>query len=110
MTIKSPTMSRSHKGLKQVLDRALDKGTVADARLRVKIGKLELVRLRAITILSSFETAARHSLTLPAGINYNAKGWKKITGMDSCPQCSKKVLVQELKEGCPWCGFRLGGV
>lgn len=106
--MKTPTLRQSNRGLKQILDRALDKGVVLDAKLRAKLGKLELARIRALTILTSFETAAKHSLTLPTGINYSAKGWKKITGMESCPQCSKRVFIKELKEGCPWCGFRLG--
>lgn len=107
--MENPTIHKSKKRLKQVLDRVLDKGIVTDIKLRAKLGEIELLRMRALTILSSFETAAERSIELPSGVDYSAPGWKKVTETEACPQCNKRVQIEELKEsGCPFCGFRLG--
>jgi len=70
------------------------------------IGICELgVKVRAA--LASFETAAKYGLEFPSGTNIETAAWKEAAkGKEECPQCSKKVLADELmNEGCPWCGW-----
>jgi len=58
--------------------------------------------------LPSFETAAKYGLEFPSGTNYETDAWKKAqTEKEECPQCGKKVPLDELmNECCPWCGWR----
>lgn len=99
----------SHLGLKQILERALDKGVVIDAGIRARLVNLELLRIKARILLASFETAARYDLGFPSGINYNTQAWRDLVEKEACPQCSKRVEIEELRKGCPWCGYKLGG-
>lgn len=97
-----------HEGVKQVLDRMLDKGIVVDARVRAFLVDQKLIEVRAIITLASFETAARLVLPFPKGINFETRAWKELLTKEACPQCKKKVFEEELRIGCPWCGYKLG--
>ncbi len=93
--------------LADVIDRVLDKGLVINADICVSIAGVELLGIKIRAALASFETAARYGLEFPSGTNYEKAAWKEAeAGREVCPQCSKKVAVEELlNEGCPWCGW-----
>ena len=98
-----------HEGVKQVLERMLDKGIVVDAKIRTFLVDLKLIEVEAVITLASFETAAKFVLNFPDGINFETKAWKELLIKETCPQCGKKVFEEELRQGCPWCGYKLGG-
>jgi gas vesicle structural protein len=94
-------------GLADVIDRVLDKGLVINADICVSIAGVELLGIKIRAALASFETAAKYGLEFPSGTNYEKAAWKETdVSKESCPQCSKKVAIDELlNEGCPWCGW-----
>ena len=94
-------------GLGDVIDRVLDKGLVINADICVSIAGVELLGIKIRAALASFETAARYGLEFPSGTNYETAAWKQaMVGKEECPQCSKKVLAEELlNAACPWCGW-----
>lgn len=93
--------------LVDVVDRVLDKGLVINADIMVSVAGVELLGIKIKAALASFETAARYGLEFPSGTNTETAVWKEATvPKEDCPQCSKKVLVEELIDtGCPWCGW-----
>jgi predicted RNA-binding Zn-ribbon protein involved in translation (DUF1610 family) len=93
--------------LADVIDRVLDKGLVINADICVSVAGVELLGIKIRAALASFETAAKYGLEFPSGTNYETAAWKEATvGKEECPQCAKKVPVEELlNEGCPWCGW-----
>ena len=93
--------------LADVIDRLLDKGLVINADICVSLAGVELLGIKIRAALASFETAARYGLEFPSGTNYEKAAWKEAeAGREVCPQCSKKVVTEELlNEGCPWCGW-----
>ena len=90
-----------------VIDRILDKGVVINADITVSLVGVELLGIKARIALASFETAAKYGLEFPSGTNYETAAWKEAEiGKEECPQCGKKVPIDELMgEGCPWCGW-----
>jgi len=94
-------------GLADVIDRVLDKGLVINADILVSVAGVELLGIKIRAALASFETAAKYGLEFPSGTNYETAAWKQaMVGKEECPQCGKKVLVEELlTEECPWCGW-----
>jgi gas vesicle structural protein len=94
-------------GLADVIDKILDKGLVINADICVSIAGVELLGIKIRAALASFETAAKYGLEFPSGTNYETAAWKQaMVGKEECPQCGKKVLVEELlNETCPWCGW-----
>ena len=103
---KLKLMPKQKEGLTQTLDRMLDKGIVIDTKLRLYLKDLKLIGIRAITILTNFESGVKLGVDFPDGINFETKAWRDLITKERCPQCSK-ILKEELKDGCPWCGFNL---
>ena len=93
--------------LVDVIDRILDKGLVINADITISIAGVELLGVKIRAALASFETAAKYGLEFPSGTNYETAAWKEaIVGKEECPQCNKRVPVEELiSNGCPWCGW-----
>lgn len=93
--------------LADAVDRILDKGLVINADILVSVAGVELLGIKLRAALASFETAAKYGLEFPAGTNLHAKAWKSAgTDKEECPDCGKRVAIQELLEqGCPWCGW-----
>ncbi|MFZ2071403.1 MAG: gas vesicle protein [Halobacteriota archaeon] len=93
--------------LVDVIDRILDKGLVINADINVSIAGVELLGVKIRAALASFETAAKYGLEFPSGTNYDTAAWQEAkVAKEECPQCSKKVPLEELmEEGCPWCGW-----
>ncbi|MEI6138830.1 MAG: gas vesicle protein [Mariniphaga sp.] len=103
-----PTKGESIGGtLVDVIDRILDKGLVINADITVSVAGVELLGIKVRAALASFETAAQYGLEFPSGTNFETAAWKDaMVGKEECPQCSKKVQVDELlNDGCPWCGW-----
>jgi len=98
----------TRESLVEILDRILDKGVVVDARVRSYLVGVKLIGIRAKVLLASFESGAMFGLKFPDGINYNTQAWRDLIEKETCPQCTKMVEIEELKKGCPWCGYRLG--
>jgi predicted RNA-binding Zn-ribbon protein involved in translation (DUF1610 family) len=90
-----------------VIDRILDKGLVINADINVSVAGVELLGVKIRAALASFETAAKYGLEFPSGTNYNTAAWQEAkVAKEECPQCGKKVPLEELmEEGCPWCGW-----
>lgn len=97
----------SSSTLVDVIDRVLDKGLVINADIVVSVAGVELLGVKVRAALASFETAAKYGLEFPSGTNYETAAWKEtMVSRETCPQCGKKVEVEELmQEGCPWCGW-----
>ncbi|MBU4194867.1 MAG: gas vesicle protein [Actinobacteria bacterium] len=95
------------KSLADVIDRVLDKGLVINADIMVSVAGVELLGVKIRAALASFETAAKYGLEFPSGTNLETAAWEEAqVAKESCPQCEKKVPVEELiTEGCPWCGW-----
>lgn len=93
--------------LVDVIDRILDKGLVINADIAVSVAGVELLGIKIRAALASFETAAKYGLEFPSGTNIETAAWKEATiQKENCPQCDKKVPVEELiSTGCPWCGW-----
>ena len=93
--------------LVDVIDRVLDKGLVINADITVSVAGVELLGIKIRAALASFETAAKYGLEFPSGTNIETAAWKEATiQKEICPQCSKKVPIEELiNTGCPWCGW-----
>lgn len=95
-----------NSGLKETLDRILNKGIVVDVNLRADLGGNELLGIEATMILSSFKTAATIGLEFPEGTNLETPAWKDLISKQACPLCGKESRPKDLKEeGCPWCGW-----
>jgi len=90
-----------------VIDRILDKGLVINADIAVSVAGVELLCIKIRAALASFETAAKYGLEFPSGTNVETAAWKEaMVAKEECPQCSKRVVTEELlNEGCPWCGW-----
>lgn len=102
MVILSPEQS----SLEDVLDRVLDKGVVVDANVRVNLVGVDLLKIKARTMLASFKTAAEIGLDFPEGTDCDASGWRDLVTKQPCPVCGMKSRLEDLKEeGCPWCGW-----
>ena len=96
----------SQDGLKQILDRMLDKGIAIDLNARACLSDFELLGINATLILSSFKTAAKIGMDFPEGTNPNTPAWKDLLSKQPCPLCGKEWRTNDLKEeGCPWCGW-----
>ena len=93
--------------LVDVIDRILDKGLVINADITVSIAGVELLGIKIRAALASFETAAKYGLEFPSGTNVETAAWKEaMVAREDCPQCAKRVPVEELiSAGCPWCGW-----
>jgi len=93
--------------LSDVIDKILDKGLVINADIAVSVAGVELLGIKIRAALASFETAAKYGLEFPSGTSYETAAWKEAkVGKETCPQCDKRVPVEELmEEGCPWCGW-----
>ncbi len=100
-----PTTNR--EDLPQIIDRILDKGIVIDAKARISILEHHLLKIRATTILSSFETAALTGIDFPSEVIFETQAWLKLLTTEKCPQCNKRLEREELEQGCPWCGLKL---
>jgi predicted RNA-binding Zn-ribbon protein involved in translation (DUF1610 family) len=94
-------------GLVDVIDRVLDKGLIINADITVSIAGVELLGIKIRAALASFETAAKYGLEFPGGANVETAAWKEaVVPKEGCPQCGKRVPVEELiSAGCPWCGW-----
>jgi len=93
-------------GLKQLLDRILDKGVAVDASVRIDLAGVDLLGIKARTILSSFKTAKEIGLDFPKGTDFNTPAWQDPTTKKSCPVCGMESRREDLEEeGCPWCGW-----
>jgi len=93
-------------GLKELLDRILDKGVAVDANVRVDLSGINLLRTKAHIILASFKTAEKISLDFPEGTNLNTAAWRDQITKQPCPVCGMESRQEDLKEeGCPWCGW-----
>lgn len=102
MVILRPEQS----GLQEVLDRILDKGVVVDAEVRIGLGCVDLLGIRATIILSSFKTARQIGLAFPEGTNTNTPAWQDLLSKQPCPVCGMESRTKDLREqGCPWCGW-----
>ena len=97
----------SDSGLAGAIDRVLDKGLVINADITVSVAGVELLGIKVRAALASFETAAKYGLEFPSGTNYETAAWNETqTSKEECPQCGKKVPLDELmNECCPWCGW-----
>lgn len=98
---------KSGGGLVDVIDRILDKGLVINADITVSVAGVELLGIKIRAALASFETAAKYGLEFPSGTDMETAAWKDaMVAKEDCPQCSKRVPVEELiSAGCPWCGW-----
>jgi hypothetical protein len=94
--------------LQALIETLLDRGLVINADITVSVGGVELLGIRIRAALASFDTAARYGLDFPGGTNRETKAWGEALELkESCPQCGKVSLRQELlEESCPWCGWR----
>ncbi len=94
-------------GLVDVIDRILDKGLIINADITVSVAGVELLGIKIRAALASFETAAKYGLEFPSGTNIETAAWKEaMVPEEDCPQCGKRVPVEELiSSGCPWCGW-----
>lgn len=94
--------------LASLIDRVLDKGLVINADITVSVSGTELLGIKIRAALASFETAARYGLQFPSGTNTQTAAWKEaIVEKEDCPQCFKKVDVEQLLDkNCPWCGWQ----
>lgn len=102
MVIMKPESS----GLKQMLNRILDRGVVIDTNLRAALLDFDLLALNAQMVLSSFKTASEIGLNFPEGTNLDTPPWKDLAYKQPCPVCSMESKSLE-EEGCPWCGWNL---
>jgi len=102
-----PSRNGDSGGLADVIDRILDKGLVINADIVVSVAGVELLGVKIRAALASFETAAKYGLEFPSGTNYETAAWKEaMVGKENCPQCEKRVSVEDLiSTGCPWCGW-----
>lgn len=100
---------KQSEGLLQLIQRYLDKGIVIDSKIRLSLVDVHLVKIRSLLMLASFSTAAKQGLDFPSEVIKETQAWRKLLTRDTCPQCSKFVSKGELKEGCPWCGYKIGG-
>ncbi len=103
-----PVRDRNEKSsLADVIDRLLDKGLVINADITVSVAGIELLGVKVRAALASFATAAKYGLEFPSGTNIETAMWKEaLAGIESCPQCAKQVVKEELlNECCPWCGW-----
>jgi ssDNA-binding Zn-finger/Zn-ribbon topoisomerase 1 len=93
--------------LGDAIDRILDKGLVINADILVSVTGVELLGIKIRAAIASFETAAKYGLEFPAGTKMETAAWREaMVGKETCPQCTKRVKVDELlSEGCPWCGW-----
>jgi hypothetical protein len=93
--------------LADVIDRVLDKGLVINADICVSLAGVELLGIKIRAALASFETAAKYGLEFPSGTDHEKAAWREAeAGRETCPQCGKKVAIEELlNESCPWCGW-----
>ena len=93
--------------LADVIDRILDKGLVINADIAVSVASVELLGIKIRATLASFETAAQYGLEFPSGTALETPAWKEaLVAKESCPQCDKRVPVENLTTtGCPWCGW-----
>lgn len=100
-------LALDHKeGLKQTLDRMLDKGIVIDSSAYLALHEVDLVDLNALTILSSIKSAKQIGLDFPEGTDLDAPGFRDLLAKTPCPLCGKEQRSKDLKEeGCPWCGW-----
>ena len=93
-------------GLKELLDRILDKGVVVNTITRIDLGSLDLLRTKAHIIFASFKTADKIGLDFPEGTDFNTPAWRDLMKKQSCPVCGMESRREGLKEeGCPWCGW-----
>ncbi len=101
------TKEASGGTLVDVIDRILDKGLIINADITISIAGVELLGIKIRAALASFETAAKYGLEFPSGTNVETAAWKEaMVAKEDCPQCSKRVPVEELiSAGCPWCGW-----
>lgn len=100
-------MRSKNSGLKQTLDKALDKGIVIDTNLGATLVDFELLDLNAHAVLSSFKTASKIGLDFPEGTNLETRAWKELASKQPCPMCGMELRLEDLEEGCPWCGWNL---
>jgi len=93
-------------GLKELLDRILDKGVSVDTSVRIDLGSLNLLGAKAQIILASFKTAEKIGLDFPEGTNLNTPAWQDLITKQPCPVCGMESRPKDLKEeGCSWCGW-----
>ena len=95
------------EGVPQLIERILDKGVVIDLKARIALLEQHLLKIRATTILTSFETAALTGIDFPSEVIFETQAWRKLLTTEKCPQCNKRLEKEELEQGCPWCGFKL---
>lgn len=93
--------------LADIIDRILDKGLVINADIAISVVGVELLGIKIRAALASFETAAKYGLEFPSGTRMETTAWQAtMVDKETCPQCSKRVPVEELmNESCPWCGW-----
>jgi len=93
-------------GLKELLDRILDKGVAVDASVNVDLCSLNLLGSKARVILASFKTAEKTGLDFPEGTSFDTPAWRDLITKQPCPVCGMESTSEDLKEeGCPWCGW-----
>ena len=100
-------MGETSASAADLIDRILDKGLVINADIKVAVVGVEILDIRIRAALASFETAAKYGLEFPSGTRMETPAWQEaMVGKETCPQCAKRVPVEELAgEGCPWCGW-----
>jgi len=93
-------------GLKELLDRILEKGVAVDASVKVDLCSLNLLVSKARVILASFKTADKIGLDFPEGTDFNTPVWRDLITKQPCPVCGKESRSEDLREeSCPWCGW-----
>jgi len=92
-------------GLNELLDRILDKGVTVDANVRFRLSNVDLLGVKAHTVLASFRTAEKIGLVFPESTKLSTQSWRDLITKQSCPACGMDSTQTELKEGCPWCGW-----
>lgn len=92
-------------GLNELLDRILDKGVTVDANVRFRLSNVDLLGVKAHTVLASFRTAEKVGLVFPEGTELSTQSWRDLITKQSCSACGMGSTQTELKEGCPWCGW-----
>jgi len=93
-------------GLKELLDRVLDKGVAVDLSVRVDLGSVDFLGAKGRIIITSLKTAERIGLGFPEGTDLDTPAWRSLRTKQPCPVCGMESRPEgPREEGCPWCGW-----